>query len=116
MYPLDGGEPRPIPGFSPGELPISWSSDGRFIYVYGTAELPAVVVKIDVTSGQRSEWKRLRPQPLVLVGPYDEPLGRSAKKLKWVASHQRKNRFVGGSEHSDVIGSNDLCPIYLIVE
>jgi hypothetical protein len=61
MYPLDGGEPRPIPGFRAGELPISWSSDGRFVYVYGTAEMPAVVVKIDVTSGQRSEWKRLRP-------------------------------------------------------
>jgi serine/threonine protein kinase len=61
MYPLDGGEPRLIPGFGTGELPISWSSDGRFVYVYGTAEMPAVVVKIDVTSGQRSEWKRLRP-------------------------------------------------------
>ncbi len=61
MYPLDGGEPRPIHGFRTGELPISWSSDGRFIYVYGTAEMPAVVVKIDVTSGQRSEWKKLRP-------------------------------------------------------
>jgi eukaryotic-like serine/threonine-protein kinase len=61
MYPLDGGEPRPIPGFNTGELPISWSSDGRSIYVYGTAEMPAVVVKIDITTGQRSEWKKLRP-------------------------------------------------------
>ena len=61
MYPVDGGEPHPIPGFHAGELPISWSSDGRFVYVYGTAEMPAMVVKIDVTTGQRSEWKRLRP-------------------------------------------------------
>jgi len=61
MYALEGGEPRPIPGFRAGELPISWSSDGRFVYVYGTAEMPAVVVKIDVTTGQRSEWKRPRP-------------------------------------------------------
>ena len=61
LYPVNGGESRPIPGFRAGELPISWSSDGRFIYVYGTAEMPAIVVKIDVTTGQRSEWKRLRP-------------------------------------------------------
>ncbi|HXR38597.1 MAG TPA: protein kinase [Terracidiphilus sp.] len=61
MYPLDGGEPRPIPGFDTGELPISWSSDSRSIYVYGTAEMPAAVVKIDITTGQRSEWKKLRP-------------------------------------------------------
>jgi len=61
LYPLEGGEPRPVPGFHDGELPISWSSDGRFIYVYGTSEMPAVVVKIDVTTGQRSEWKQLRP-------------------------------------------------------
>jgi eukaryotic-like serine/threonine-protein kinase len=61
LYSLDGSEPHPIPGFHAGELPISWSSDGRFIYVYGTSEMPAVVVKIDVMTGQRSEWKRLRP-------------------------------------------------------
>ena len=61
LYPLDGGEPRPIPGFHAGELPISWGSEGRFVYVYGTSEMPAVVIKIDVTTGQRSEWKSLRP-------------------------------------------------------
>jgi len=61
LYPLDGGEPRPIPGFHAGELPISWSSDGRLIYVYGTSEMPAVVVKIDLMTGQRGEWKQLRP-------------------------------------------------------
>jgi sugar lactone lactonase YvrE len=33
-YPIEGGEPRPIPGSGVGERPISWSADGRFLYLY----------------------------------------------------------------------------------
>jgi hypothetical protein len=29
--------------------------------VYGTAEMPAVVYRVDVTTGQRSLWNKLRP-------------------------------------------------------
>jgi len=61
LYPLSGGEPRPIAGFLPGELPISWSTDGRFLYVYGTSEMPAAVYRLEVATGQRSLWKKLRP-------------------------------------------------------
>ena len=61
LFPLNGGEARPIPGFLAGELPISWSTDGKFLYVYGTAEMPAVVYRVDVTTGQRSLWNKLRP-------------------------------------------------------
>ena len=61
LYPLSGGEPQPIAGFLPGELPISWSTDGRFLYVYGTSEMPAAVYRLEVATGQRSLWKKLRP-------------------------------------------------------
>ena len=61
LYPLSGGEPQPIAGFLPGELPISWSADGRSLYVYGTSEMPAAIYRLDVATGQRNLWKKLRP-------------------------------------------------------
>ena len=61
LYPLAGGEPRVIPGLNPGEQPITWSSDGRSLYVYQPGELPARVDRLDVQTGQRSLWKQLMP-------------------------------------------------------
>lgn len=55
-------------------------------------------------------------QTSVLVRPHDEPLGCKADEIEWVASHERDYRFVCGGEGTDVIGINDSCPIYLVVE
>jgi eukaryotic-like serine/threonine-protein kinase len=61
LYPLGGGEARVIPGFNPGEEPITWGSDGRSLYVYQPGELPARVFRLDVQTGQRTLWKQLMP-------------------------------------------------------
>ncbi|MGO9126307.1 MAG: protein kinase domain-containing protein [Terriglobales bacterium] len=61
LYPLGGGEAHAIPGFSPGEEPITWSSDGRSLYIYQPGELPARVFRLDVQTGQRTLWKQLMP-------------------------------------------------------
>ena len=61
LYPIDGGDPRPIPGLNAGEQPITWASDGKSIYVYQPGELPARVFQINVQTGQRNFWKELMP-------------------------------------------------------
>ena len=61
MYPANGGEPRAIKGLNQGELPITSSPDGRFVYVYQPGELPAQVHKVDLQTGQRTLWKQLMP-------------------------------------------------------
>lgn len=61
LYPVGGGEPRPLPGFAAADTPITWDSDGRGLYVYQRGELPAQVFRLDVTSGQRKLWKKLMP-------------------------------------------------------
>ena len=61
LYPLAGGEARAIPGFKPGEEPITWSADGRSLYIYQPGELPARVYRLDVQTGQRTLWKQLMP-------------------------------------------------------
>jgi len=61
LYPVNGGDPHLIPGANQGEQPITWSEDGRSLYVYQPGELPAHVYRIDVSSGQRTLWKDLMP-------------------------------------------------------
>ena len=61
LYSVAGGEPRVIPGFNPGEQPITWSTDGRSLYLYQPGELPARVNRLDLQSGKRSLWRQLLP-------------------------------------------------------
>ena len=61
LYPVNGGDPRLIPGFNAGELPITFSSDNRSLYVYQPGELPARVDRLDLQTGKRTLWKQLMP-------------------------------------------------------
>ncbi|HKV81991.1 MAG TPA: protein kinase [Candidatus Sulfotelmatobacter sp.] len=61
LYPAAGGDPRLILGLNPGEQPITFSTDGRALYIYQPGELPARVYHLDMQSGQRTLWKELMP-------------------------------------------------------
>jgi len=61
LCPVDGGQPRPIPGLAGFYVPVQWSADGRGFYVFRLGEIPARVEKIDVESGRATLWKELVP-------------------------------------------------------
>jgi len=61
LYPVGGGDPRVIPGLNPGEQPITFSADGRALYIYQPGELPASVYRLDIQTGQRTLWRQLLP-------------------------------------------------------
>jgi serine/threonine protein kinase/WD40 repeat protein len=61
LYPIAGGEPRPIPGLNPGEQPITFSTDNSSLYIYQPGELPAQVFRLDIKTGKRTLWKQLMP-------------------------------------------------------
>ncbi len=71
LYPVDGGEPRPVPGAAEGDLPLQWSADGRLLYVRQRVELysAARVFRLDLKTGKRVLWKELFPEdPAGVVG------------------------------------------------
>jgi len=64
LYPLEGGEPRPLSGVPPTVLPIQWSDDGRFVYAIegggGPIGPPGLnVVRIELSTGRSDPWKTL---------------------------------------------------------
>jgi dipeptidyl aminopeptidase/acylaminoacyl peptidase len=60
LLPLDGGEPRRLPGFADGDLPIQWSSDGKSLYVRRVDRDHRLrVLRYEVASASLSDWKVL---------------------------------------------------------
>ncbi len=61
LYPVAGGEPTPIPGLVAGDIPFSWSADGRTSLVRRRGEVPARIMVLDLSTGKRELWKELMP-------------------------------------------------------
>jgi eukaryotic-like serine/threonine-protein kinase len=61
IYPIDGGDPKPIPGLDPGDSPIQWSQDGGTLYVTREGEVPRPIYRYSFATGKKSLWKELVP-------------------------------------------------------
>ncbi|MGA8764855.1 MAG: protein kinase [Candidatus Sulfotelmatobacter sp.] len=72
LFPVPSGDPQPIKGLQPGEVPVKWTADGRFLYVYRGGDLPSKVYRLEVANGNRTLWKELMPPDpsgVEFVGP-----------------------------------------------
>ena len=61
LYPVDGGEPAPIPGLVKGDVPGQWTRDGRSLFVRRRGDIPQRIMKLDVATGRKELWKELMP-------------------------------------------------------
>ena len=61
LYPLEGGEPKTIPGLSPDDRAVTWSPIGDNLYVYRRGELPCPVFLLDLSTGRKQPVKELMP-------------------------------------------------------
>jgi DNA-binding winged helix-turn-helix (wHTH) protein/Tol biopolymer transport system component len=60
LYPMDGGQPRTIPGLEAGERFV-WTSDPRFLYVYQWKQSPVEVYRLNILTGQRQLFTHITP-------------------------------------------------------
>jgi eukaryotic-like serine/threonine-protein kinase len=63
LYPIDGGQARPIPGVLPGDN-FSWTADSRFLYVYQWKQAPVNIYRLNILTGQRRFFKQITPPEL----------------------------------------------------
>lgn len=62
LWPVKGGRPpRQVPSSHPGDRPVAWSADGRWLWVFRRGEVPAEVSQLEIDTGQRRLWKKLQP-------------------------------------------------------
>jgi serine/threonine protein kinase len=61
LFPIRGGELKPVENLEPGESVLRWSDDGRFLFLRksdGPASLQ--IVRLNVVTGRREPWKELQ--------------------------------------------------------
>ncbi|MGH9368406.1 MAG: TolB family protein, partial [Thermoanaerobaculia bacterium] len=61
LYPVEGGEPSAIPGLVAGDIPASWTADGRSLLIGRRGEVPLKVFQLDLRTGRKELWKELIP-------------------------------------------------------
>lgn len=61
IYPIKGGDPKPVPGSQPGDVPLAFSEDGRSLFIRSSPGVPARVLRLDLATGSRSQWVELAP-------------------------------------------------------
>ncbi len=68
LYPLEGGEARPVAGLEFEDRPVQWSEDGRFLYVHKYVGIPNKVWLLDPVSGKKQPWLEIKPSEPVQFG------------------------------------------------
>lgn len=60
LYPLDGGEPRSVPGLDKGEQPLRFDASGQRLFVR-SGNIPVRVFLLDLATGRREPWREIGP-------------------------------------------------------
>jgi len=61
LYPLQGGEPRPLPELDNRDYPFAWSENGRTLYAFRHGEVPSTVYRLELATRRKEVWKVLGP-------------------------------------------------------
>jgi Tol biopolymer transport system component len=64
LFPVAGGDPRPVPGATPEDVVVRWSTDGRSILVGRGTEVPLPIERLDIATGRREPFRTLGPSDL----------------------------------------------------
>ncbi len=62
VYPISGGQGRPIPGLEPGFVQLQWSEDNSAFYGYSPGQVPIRVMKVELATGRKTVVQELRPE------------------------------------------------------
>lgn len=61
IYRLDGGPSRAVEGLDRGDRLLTWSADGRFLFVSRGGDLPVRIERFELATGRKELWKTLPP-------------------------------------------------------
>jgi serine/threonine protein kinase len=60
LYPVDGGEPRPVSVINPDDRVIRWDAIGEALFL-ATGDVPVRIDRVVLATGRREFWKELGP-------------------------------------------------------
>ena len=94
LFPIDGGDGRPLGALLPGDGPLQWSPDGRYAYTVDNViggRPPAVdVFRVELATGRRTLWKTLMPSDPVGVEDMRETVVMTPDVQSYCYSYMRR--------------------------
>ena len=88
MFPVDGSEPRPVPGAEPGDIALRFGDGGRTLFVARRNGLGGRIHALEIASGRRT--LRMELMPADQAGLIDSGFVRlSADGRSYVYSYRR---------------------------
>ena len=93
---LEDGTVRPIDGLRPDDVPLSWTSDGRSLFV---REAPVgktwPVARFDLRTGRKSLWRELRsPEPAGAWVVYDPVVAKDGEVYFYTVYRNLSNLYL----------------------
>ena len=65
LFPIQGGDGRPVPALVPADIPLQWSHGGRYVYTVDNVDegtrAAVDVFRVELARGDRTLWKTLMP-------------------------------------------------------
>jgi Tol biopolymer transport system component len=96
QWPVEGGDPISIAGLKSDDIPISWTGDGRQLYLIRPDEArPRRVYLFDLATQKRTLWKSLGPQDWTGANnPYNVSISRDGKRYVYGLSRALADLYV----------------------
>jgi len=66
LFPIAGGEAKPVADLEPGESVIRWSGDGHYLFLQKSKDPSSLTIsRLDLKTGRKEAWKELKtPDPV----------------------------------------------------
>jgi len=61
LYPVEGGEPTPIPGTEPGDAILQFGAGGGHLFTQAGNDIPVTVTRVDLATGKKEPWRTVVP-------------------------------------------------------
>jgi hypothetical protein len=105
LFPIHGGDARPVAALKPEDMPLQWSHQGRYVYAVDNAQgtihaegqffegvrSSAVdVFRVELATGSRTLWKTLGPSDPVGVEDMRETLVMTPDAQSYCYSYMRR--------------------------
>jgi hypothetical protein len=105
LFPIRGGDARPVAALKPEDIPLQWSHQGRYVYAVddaqgtihaegqffeGVRSSAVDVFRVEVATGSRTLWKTLAPSDPVGVEDMRETLVITPDAQTYCYSYMRR--------------------------
>jgi eukaryotic-like serine/threonine-protein kinase len=61
LFPILGGDPRPVTTCGPGDVPIGWTTDDRALWVYRRGRVSLTIERAEIEGSGRTPFHTIRP-------------------------------------------------------